>query len=580
MCAQLLLGRGLSDPAAADAFLSRRFDLLHDPLLLPDMPRAIARLAQAVEKGEKILLFGDYDADGITATALLTRFFDVLRRQLHSKVQVESRISDRKHGYGLTPPAVERILARRPDVLVTLDNGISAHTALNALAEAGIDCIVVDHHHVQNSIPRAVAVVNPKRPDSTYPYSELCGAGIAFKLAWALAMHFSQNKRVTPEFRAFLLDAVALAGTGTLADIVPLTGENRILAHQGLLALNRSQSPGWRALIRIACPRSAAASVSARRPSSESSRKDAPIRASDVSFGIAPRLNAASRCGDASDALELLTSDDPARAEQLAAALDRYNVQRQELQGAVVDSVRESAAAALASTPACAAFVLASSEWHQGVIGIAASRIVDEFHRPTLLLSIDAGTGIARGSGRSIPGLHLTDALARQKDYLLNFGGHAAAAGFSIEAARIGEFRGAFQADCAQHLEPEDFEPVMELEARMKLGEIDARCCADLEKLEPFGMGNPAPMLAVCGVSVKSPPKLLGKTEEHVSFYASDGNTARRVVGWNHAPNFNALCDLTQSGPIDVAFRPQLNNYRGETSVELVMEAFRKSPEV
>ncbi len=556
--ARLLVRRGVENAEQAEKFLSRRFDLLHDPALLPDIVPAVARIARAVEKGERIVLFGDYDADGITATALLARFFALLKQQSRYAFHVDARVPERKHGYGLSPEAVESIRARKPELLITLDNGISAHDALDKLAESGIDCIVVDHHHVHGELPRAVAVINPKRRDSNYPFNELCGAGIAFKLAWALAVHFSQNKKVTPEFRTFLLDAIALAGMGTIADIVPLTDENRVLAHQGLLALNRTRSPGLCALI-------------------ETAQLKGPVKASDVGFRLAPRLNAAGRCGEVSEALELLLTDDPIRAAELAAMLDRYNAERQDIQTRIAEEARHQALKLLEKGPERRALVLDSADWHHGVIGIVASRIVEEFHRPALLLAIDAETKLARGSGRSIRGLHLAEALTHQKDLLLTFGGHAAAAGLSLHAKNIDAFRIAFEKTAMSLLNAEDMLPRLGIDEQITMAELSEKLCGELEQFEPFGMGNPRPTLAVLGVSMSAPPKLFGKTEEHLSFFAREGKVSRRVVGFGCGEQFNTLCDLTASGPIDVAFRPQLNTFRGETSVELVMEAFRRT---
>lgn len=558
IAARLLVRRGIHSPKDAEGFLSRRFDLLHDPMQLPDMEPAIARIAKAVEKGERIMLFGDYDADGITATALLARFFEVLKKRSRGTFEVEARVPERKFGYGLSPQAVEQIRARKPHLLITLDNGISAHDALDKLSADGIDCIVVDHHHVHGELPRAVAVINPKRPDSKYAYNELCGAGISFKLAWALAVHFSQNKKVTPEFRAFLLDAIALAGMGTIADIVPLVDENRVLAHQGLVALNRTQSPGLRALI-------------------DASKLSGPVKAGDVGFRLAPRLNAAGRCGEVSEALELLLTDDPHRAAELAAMLDGYNAERQDIQARIADEARTQALRMLESVPDRRVLVLDSAEWHHGVIGIVASRIVEEFHRPALLLSIDAETKLARGSGRSIRGLHLAEALAHQKEMLLTFGGHAAAAGLSLHAQNVEAFRAAFESTAMSLLSAEDLVPRLNVDEQIRVGDLTEKLCHDLDQFEPFGMGNPRPTFAVIGVLLSSPPRVFGKTEEHLSFFARHEKATRRVVGFGCGDKLNMLCDLMQAGPIDVAFRPQLNTFRGETAVEMVMEDFRRS---
>ena len=559
VCARLLVQRGYTSTTSAEAFISRRMDLLHDPALLPDIEKAVARIAEAVEKQQKILLFGDYDVDGLAATALLARFLRLLKARDGGRFEIEARVPERKDGYGLNAVALEQIRQQKPDLLILLDNGTSSHAAIEQLAQAGIASIVVDHHHVDGPPPGAVAVINPKRKDNggRYPFEELCAAGLAFKLAWALAVNFSQNKKVSPEFKAFLLDAFALAALGTLADVVPLQDENRVLAHHGLLALARVQTPGLRALL-------------------ETAQAGLPLTARDVAFRLAPRLNAAGRCGQAAEALELLLTENSARAAELAAILEKHNDTRQGLESEMLEEARRQALACLKENPACLALVLDSAEWQVGVIGIVASRIVEEFHRPALLLCVDRKNGLAHGSGRSIRKLHLYEALARGKEHLLSFGGHAAAAGLTLKAEQIASFRAAFQSTAAALLKPEDVTPKLYLDALVTLEQMTAKLAAELDLFEPCGAGNQRPALAALGVSVPGGPKLMGKEERHVNFFARQGNCARRVVGFDWAEHFNALCDLSQSATLDIAFRPRLNTWRGETTVELIMEAFRR----
>jgi len=551
--ARLLVRRGFADPAVTQAFLEARLDGLHDPMLLPDMPAAVARIARAVQEKQRIVLFGDYDVDGVTSTALLAGFFKLLG------VQVDSLLPERdKGGYGLSAAALERIRARKPDLLITLDNGVSAHEPVAALRAAGIDCVIVDHHHVgPEGPPRALAVVNPKRADSDYPFKDLCGAGLAFKLAWAMAVDFSQSKKVSPEFRAFLMDALALAALGTLADVVPLQGENRILASQGIKALRRTATPGLRELLAVC------------------QLAEAPeLRARDVSFLLAPRINAAGRCGQAAEALELLTTTDAARARELAARLELLNRERQGIELEILESARAQAREALARPDAPRALVLASPDWHAGVIGIVASRIVEEFNRPAVLLAIDAD-GQARGSGRSIRGFHLAEAFAASGEHLLSHGGHAAAAGLSARAEAIAAFRGVFEAEAARRLTPDDLRPGIRIETALPLQELSAALCRECERLEPCGMGNPQPMLAALGVQLAGQPKPMGTNEQHLSFLARQGETVLRTVGFGFGTHFNALCEAAERGPLDLAFRPNLNTFRGATSVELRLEAFR-----
>ncbi len=561
VCARILLRRGFTTLESATDFLTRRMDLLHDPMKLPDMALAVARIAQAVDKNQRIVLFGDYDVDGVTSTALLTRFFRVLAKHRRTEIDVHPCIPERKDGYGLSPAAMERLLAIKPDLVITLDNGTASYDAVVEFKRHGIDCVVVDHHHIGTALPPAVATINPKRRDGdcAYPFTELCGAGVTFKLAWALAVHFSQNKRVTPDFRTFLLDAQALAAMGTLADVVPLVDENRVIAHHGLTALERTQMIGLRALIDIC-------------------KIEGRPRPSDVTFRIAPRINAAGRCSDAALALELLLTEDSARAKELAGVLDGLNAERQTIEANILDSARAQALEQLARTPDCRAFVLAADDWHIGVVGIVASRIVEEFHRPALLLCINAETGTAHGSGRSIRKLQLYEALDTQRPLLKTFGGHAAAAGLTLIATNIDPFRAAFQSAVANVLSPEDIVPVQHVDERVEMSALTVALCNDLEKFEPCGAGNPRPILSAVAATVPAPPKLFGTDERHLSFFARQGNATRRVVSFSGATHFNSLCDFTSaSGKIDLAFRPQLNTFRNETTVELHLEAFKKS---
>ena len=416
VAARLLVSRGLGEPGSAETFLARQLAQLHDPALLPDMSRAVARIAEAVAKKEFILLFGDYDADGVTATALLKQYFDFLNRTVSLRTRVEAMVPERHDGYGLSDAALREIVARKPGLLITLDNGISAVEQITALKAEGIDCIVVDHHLPGDQLPPAVAVIDPKRADSTYPFSELCGAGLSFKLAWALSVHFSNNKKVTPEFRAFLLEAMALAAVGTVADVVPLIDENRVLVHHGLGMLAATRNPGLKALLEAS-----------RLLPLEPGKRDR-ITPGDIGFRLGPRLNAAGRCGHAADALEVLLTPDQARATELAAQLERYNIERQQHEETIQGDARAQAMATLELRPQARGFVLFSESWHQGVIGIAASRIVDEFHRPALLLAINKAKGLAHGSGRSIRALNLHEALTASCAQLVTYGGHAAAA--------------------------------------------------------------------------------------------------------------------------------------------------------
>ncbi|MCW8133046.1 MAG: single-stranded-DNA-specific exonuclease RecJ [Planctomycetota bacterium] len=551
--ARVLVRRGYADADAANIFLNAKLDGLHDPMLLPDMGPAVARIAKAVKEKQRIVLFGDYDVDGVSATALLAGFFRLIG------APVEALVPERdKGGYGLSAEALERIRARRPELVITLDNGISAHEPVEALKAAGADCVIVDHHHVgEAGPPRALAVINPKRKDSAYPFDELCGAGLSFKLAWAMAVDFSKSKKVSPEFRAFLLDALSLAALGTLADVVPLNGENRVLACQGMKVLQRTDSPGLKALMAV------------------SQLGGETLNARDVTFMLAPRINAAGRCGQAADALELLATPDPARARELAEKLDTLNRERQSIEQAIHEQARAQARAALEGQKPPRALLMHSPDWHPGVIGIVASRIVEEFNRPAVLLADDPKLGLARGSGRSIRGFHLAEAFAAGGGHLVSYGGHAAAAGLTAKLEALEAFRQAFEAEAQKRLTSEDLKPSIRIEETLALAEISGAFCRELERLEPCGVGNPKPTFRAEGVKIAGQVRPMGASEQHVSFMARQGEAVLRAVGFGFGTHFNVLCEAAARGDLELAFRPGLNTFRGDATVELRLEAFR-----
>lgn len=564
--ARLLVQRGWGEPEQAERFLARRLSDLHEPMLLPDMERAASRLAEAVRRRERVVLFGDYDVDGLCAAALFADFLSL------AGLQVEALVPERSQGgYGLTAPAVARVRALRPDLVVTLDNGITAHTAVETLKADGVVCIVVDHHHVTAAgLPAADAVVNPKCPDSHYPFPDLCGAGLAFKLAWATAAELSHNCKVSPEFRAFLLRAAGLAGMATIADVVPLVGENRILAAHGLRALGTAQAPGLRALLEVC-------------------RIRGEPTAHDVAFRLAPRLNAAGRVGRAADALQLLRAADAREAQMLAEKLDGLNRKRRALEDAVFQDAGRRAEEYLAAPDAPPLLFFAAPAWHPGVLGIVASRLTEAFHRPTVLLSVDEREGVARGSGRSLPGFHLAEAFERGAAHTLSFGGHAAAAGVTLNADKVEDFRAALMSAAAE-IPPEILEPSLLIDEVLSFAELNEALCLDLAKLEPCGEGNPAPLFALHSVELVAPPRPMGAEERHLAFYFRDGRRdggqrSKRAVGFGFGERFNELCGLyeescrggTGAGLLDLAGRPVLNEFRGERSVEFHLTDFRRS---
>ena len=459
--AGLLMARGCADPDAAYRFLHPSLSDLHDPFLLPDMEAAVTRLAHALEAGEKVLIHGDYDVDGITAAALMTRVLRALGGNVIPFVP-----DRREDGYDLRQHTVEKAAGGGVQLIVTVDCGIVAHEAAERAHELGIDLIVTDHHHPGETLPRALAVVNPQRADSLYPFKGLAGVGVAFKTATALV-----RKRGVPEtsFRTKFLDLVAL---GTTADCMPLLDENRVFVKFGLEVLKQTAKPGLRALIEVA-------RVEPGRLDSRS-----------LSFALGPRINAVGRLDEARHALELLLTGDGKVAVDLARKLDRCNQERQQAQYRMLDEAFEQAR--LAERRDDRVLVLADTRWHSGVIGIVAGKLAEAVGRPVVMIALDGATG--RGSARSVDGFHIFDAIASCQPVLERCGGHAQAAGFDIQADRVEEFRQRLCEVAAVTLSDDALQPRIDVDAFLDAAEVDLGLARELRRLEPFGHGNPEPV--------------------------------------------------------------------------------------
>ncbi len=492
----MLARRGVTDVAAALAFLDPRLEALSAPRSLPRLDAAVGRLVAARERGEPVAVVADYDVDGLTAAAQLVA---VLRA---CGSTVDSILPERlREGYGFQAEHAERAAALGCRLVVTADCGSGAHEAVAAARERGLDVIIVDHHLGPEGEPPAALEVNPRRDGADDGSADLCGAGLAFKLASALA---ERCGRTVPP--ASLL---RLACLGTIADMVPLTAENRIIAALGLRALPATRSLGLRALMRQAgvIP---------------------PVTSEDVAFRLAPRLNAAGRMASPQEALELLLTRDPATAERLATRLETHNRDRREAQDVVVE---EAAARFATLDPRPAILVEWSAGWHRGVVGIAAGRLAREFHRPTVLFS--AGPDLAVGSGRSLPGIHLFEFLAPWSAALVRFGGHAQAVGLSAATQRLSKLRSGWQAAAAAW-PPELLVRTLEYEAALPPDALDEELLADLERFEPFGVGNPEPVLRVGPLRLLGSPREFGRG--HLSAAAlSTGGRPLSIVGWGWA---------------------------------------------
>jgi single-stranded-DNA-specific exonuclease len=524
VCA-VLAGRGHTDPDAAKRFLRPLLDHLHDPALLADGRAAAERIARAVERGETILVHGDYDVDGICATALLTRF--LAARGARVVPFVPHRLRD---GYDLSEAGLQAASTAGASLIVTVDCGTVALEPIATARGAGIDVIVTDHHTVGDTPPPATAFVNPHRPDCPYPEKDLCGTGLAFKLAQLVAREMGVGGDAVHD----LLDLVALA---TVADLVPLRGENRVLVKFGLRRFGTSRLPGITALL-------AAAGVEAD-----------DVTAGQLGFVVAPRINAAGRIGESADALRLLLTDDPREAATLAGQLDRINRTRQEEDRRTQDEALELLARSY-DPGTDYGIVLAAEGWHPGVIGIVASRVVERIHRPTVLVALDGSKG--RGSARSIPGFDLYDALAACRAHLGRFGGHSQAAGMDVDRDAVPALREAFNAEARRRLLPDDLVPVLRPDVELDLGEVDLGLVHWLEYLGPHGIGNARPVFLARGVHLEGARVL---KDAHLKVSLRRGTTVVDGIGFRLAETHRP--EALGDGPHDVLLKLERNEWRG-----------------
>jgi len=539
LAARLLCLRGVTDVASANAFLNGRLAALPDPFSLKGMEAAVARLAAAIIGSEKILVHGDYDVDGISATALLVEFISAVGGQVGFHIPL--RLKD---GYGLSVDAFDRAAAQDVSLVVSVDCGVTAVEEAEVAKNYSIDLIITDHHQPPEVLPEAVAIVNPHLPDCPFPDKNLAGVGVAFFLVVGVRKelrergHFS-DARPEPDLR-HMLDLVAL---GTIADVVPLVGVNRLLTTVGLQVLNGCDRPGVRALQQVAGVQEIDAGV--------------------VGFKLGPRLNAAGRIEDAAMGVKLLLSQDPGEASEIAALLDGFNRERQNIEAR---TLRQAEKAVALLDEERRSIVLADAAWHPGVIGIVASRLVERYYRPTFLLAIENGQ--AKGSGRSTREIHLYRALQACAAKLLGFGGHAAAAGLSVDVAAIDDFAEAFeQAVIAQQAERSH--PCVEHDGEILLEELSVQAVRDLESIAPFGMGNPSPHFVVPGASVLG-VKVVG--DKHLKFSVRQDGYSIPCIAFSMVDRQEEL-----AGEVDLLVVPELNRWNGRTEVQLRVRDFRRS---
>ena len=534
LTARILVRRGHADADAALRFLRPSLDSLHDPFLMKGMDVAARRLLQAVRNNEKILLYGDYDVDGTTSIVLLSKVLQMAGS--NAGFHVPHRIKD---GYGMRPEVIREAAQNGIRLIVSVDTGIRANDVVKYARELGVDVIVTDHHLPEAEIPPGIAVLNPNQPGCEYPEKNLCGAGVAFKLVQALLRLMeipeSRARRLTESF----LKIVAIA---TVADVVPLVGENRVIVKHGLDGLTGTSNLGLRSLLGVA----------GFQPG------EAPT-AGQVAFRLAPRINATGRMDSAANVIELFLTSDEARARELSLLLDEFNKERQEVERTIL-------AAALKETEEWPvdderrALVFAGEGWHRGVAGIVASRLVERFHRPVFVLEIDPVKQQAVGSGRSVSGFHLLDALESMPELFVKFGGHRQAAGLTIEASRISEFRERFALYARERLAAEELCPRYEIDADLDLRELTPSTGREVLSLGPFGYGNPAPVLAVRGATLREPPSIL--KEKHLKFFLQKDRYPLLCKAWNWAERLNEFPADSQT-PVDAVFALEEDSYSG-----------------
>jgi single-stranded-DNA-specific exonuclease len=544
--ARLLCMRGLSDPEQAQRFLNPAIEHLHDPFKLADMRVAVERLERALALHERIAIHGDYDVDGITSTVILRRALELLGGDVVHFIP--ERLRD---GYGLQPAAIDRLHAEGVKLIVSVDCGIrSTDAALRARA-LGVDLIVTDHHEPEGSLPPALAVINPKRHDCTYPDKHLAGVGVALKVVQALCDRAGKGR--------YLAAFVKIAAIGTLADVVPLVGENRVIARLGLASLSKGpHTVGLRALLEA------------------SGLTGKTIDSYQVAFILAPRVNAAGRMSTPDIATRLLLAKDEAMGDEaraLAQQLNDENLRRQQEEAELVVEARK----AIENDPAVGAhnvLVVGGAGWHRGVIGIAASKLVDAYHKPAIVLSIDGD--IAYGSCRSIPDFNMLGALEHCSDLFVKFGGHHQAAGLTMDAARVPEFRARVNAFADQVLEPDQLRPRLRIDGPLSLGAINHDLMRALDSMGPFGMANPRPVFHATGVEIVDGPRTL--KERHLKMTFSQQGRRFRAIAWRAAERAELL--TRNRSAVNLAFSLEKNEFKGETYLELNVADFQCPGEV
>jgi len=530
----LLTNRGITESEEAKRFLNCNLNDLHDPYLLKDMTKAVTRIKKAITNKEKLMIFGDFDADGTTGTTILIKTMELIEGK--AEHYFPSRLTE---GYGLNKKAIDNAANNNIKLIITVDCGINANKEVSYAKKKGIDVIITDHHEPPEQLPEAKAIINPKQKECKYPYKELAGVGVAFKLAQSLIREYSIS---FDEFS--FLDLVCL---GTVADIVPLTGENRIIVKNGLKKLMKTENIGLKALIEV------------------SDIKGKEINPGHISFRLAPRINAAGRLTSADKIMKLFQTKSETEAYTIAKFLDEQNTKRQDIQQKILDEAILKVEKEIdLDKETC--IILADESWHRGVIGIVASKIVEKYHRPTILIAIEKGIGY--GSGRSISNFHLFDAVDSCKDLFENYGGHTQAIGIKINKNNIEKLRKEINNYAKKMLSAEDLIPKINLDVKLKLSQVDEELIDEINKLTPFGMGNPKPVFYSTNLSLEDEPRIL--KEKHIRMELCDGSEIIDAIGFNMAHFYDEI--MKNQEQINVVFFPELNEWNGDETMNLVLK--------
>ncbi len=544
LLAQILINRGHNDIPAVKQFLKPELMDLNDPMLLPEMEKASNRIHQAICNAENILIYGDYDVDGISGTALMFKCLDLVYGNV--RYYIPDRLGE---GYGLNSKAIKKFASEGVNVIITVDCGINSCSEADIAKELGIDLIITDHHQPGETVPDAFAIVNPKLNSSEHDGSnskDLSGVGLSFKLAWAIAQTFSTGERVSPEFREFLMSATGLAALGTVTDVVPLSGENRIITKFGLKAIQYSEEPGMRALIKIA------------------NLEDEVLQTNHIGFRIGPRLNACGRIAHADIAVELLTTKSDKRANEIISFIEDENKKRQKMQKEIHELAKKKIEEEIDLNNQ-SIIVLVDENWHPGVVGIVASKLSEEYFRPTVMFGCT--NGIAHGSARSIPSFHILNALEVCRDQLISLGGHSQAAGLKIHTDKIADFREKLNKAATSTLTEYDLTPTLQIDAEIQLSSLSKALTVELGRLAPHGEGNPVPCLASTNLKIAGKPKRVGKNGNHLSFFVRQGNTTFKAIAFGEGDKLESLQE--SRGHCSIAYMPKINKWMDMENLEL-----------